>query len=65
MKLKTIKKRNNELIKLNIVKLKLYKKKQQFNLKFNTKQIELNLKKILQIIYQYHMINTEKFYVMR
>ncbi len=55
MKLKTIKKRNNELIKLNIVKLKLYKKKQQFNLKFNTKQIELNLKKILQIIYQYHM----------
>lgn len=55
MKLRTIKKYNNELLSLNLIKLKLYKKKQQNNFGFNIKQIEFIFKKILQIIYKYHI----------
>lgn len=57
MKLKILKKYNNKTLQLNILKLKLYKKKQSSNLNF--KKIELNLKKILNLIYEYH-INKKK-----
>ena len=57
MKLKILKKYKNKTLQLNLLKLKLYKKKQSPN--FNFKKIEFNLKKILNIIYEYH-INKKK-----
>ena len=60
MKIRKIKKFQYTLLKLNLIKDQVYKKKIQknnyddvFNIK--TEIIELHLKKALQIIYKYHM----------
>lgn len=60
MKIKKIKKFQNTLLKLNLIKNQVYKKKIQKNeydnvLNIKTEIIELHLKKALQIIYKYHM----------
>lgn len=55
MKIKNIKKHNKKLIQLQI--LKLYYKKKSYNFKTNIKQTELNLNKISNIIYNYHIHN--------
>lgn len=57
--MKVIKKENdkNKILRLNLLKLKLYKKKQYLNFNINLKKIELNLKKILHLIYEYHIKN--------
>ena len=56
MKIKNIIKRKNKLISLNILKSKSHKKFQISDLKTNTKQTELYLKKAAQILYMYHLV---------
>lgn len=55
MKIKNIVKRKNKLISLNILKSKLYRKSQVSTLKSKTKQTELHLKKVAQIVYRYQL----------
>jgi ribosomal protein S2 len=60
MKIRKIKKFQYTLLKLNLIKSQIYKKKIQKNhyddvLNIKTELIELHLKKALQIIYKYHM----------
>ena len=62
MKLKISKKYKNKPLQFNLLKLRLYKKKQSLN--FNLKTIELTLKKTLNIIYKYH-IKKKKIFILR
>jgi ribosomal protein S2 len=62
MKIRKIKKFQYTLLKLNLIKSQLYKKKMQknhhddiLNLNIKTELIELHLKRALQVVYRYHM----------
>jgi ribosomal protein S4 len=60
MKIRKIKKFQYTLLKLNLIKSQIYKKKIQKNnhddvLNIKTELIELHLKRSLQVIYKYHM----------
>ena len=53
MKLKRVKKPRNKLLQLQILKLRYKKKSYDFNV--NLKQMEINLHKISNVIYKYHI----------
>ena len=55
MKIKGLTKRRTKLLQLNILKLKLHRKLQLNSLEKSTKQTELYFKKVIQIIYRYHL----------
>lgn len=63
MKIKNIKKYNNKLLKLQL--LKLYYKKKSYHFKSNTniRQVELYLNKISNIIYNYHVNNKKILFI--
>lgn len=62
MKIKNIIKNQNKLLKLKLIKTKIYKKKDTFtNLKIE--DIEYRLKKGLQIIYRYHVSGKKILFV--
>lgn len=68
MKIKKIKSFKYKLLKLQLIKLKVYKKKikkQNYDNTVNIiiKQIELHLKKALQIIYEFHLNNKRIFFI--
>ena len=68
MKIKKIKSFKYKLLKLQLIKSKVYKKKikkQNYDNSVNIviEQIELHLKKALQIIYEFHLNNKRIFFI--
>lgn len=68
MKIKKVKKFKYKLLKLRLIKSRIYKikiKKNNFNDSINIilEQIELHLKKILQIIYEYHIYKKQIIFI--
>ena len=62
MKIKKILKYNNKLVKLKLIQSKVYNKKQYLkNIKIE--DIEYRLKKVLYIIYKYHIFNKKILFV--
>ena len=62
MKIKNIIKYKNKLLKLKLIKTKIYKKKDQLT---NTRieDIEYRLKKVLHVIYKYHTNNKRILFI--
>jgi ribosomal protein S2 len=68
MKIRKIKKFQYTLLKLNLIKSQVYKKKIQKNdhddvLNLKTEFIELHLKRALQVIYKYHMSHKKILFI--
>lgn len=68
MKIKKIKKYQYTLLKLNLIKSQVYKKKLQKNnhddvINIKTEHIELHLKTALQIIYKYHIYKKKILFI--
>ena len=68
MKIRKIKKLQYTLLKLNLIKSQVYKKKIQKNnhddiINIKTEHIELHLKSALQIIYRYHMYKKKILFI--
>jgi ribosomal protein S2 len=62
MKVKRIVKYQNKLLKLKLIKTKVYKKKNHFN-NLRIEDIEYRLKKALRIIYKYHTNNKKILFI--
>lgn len=62
MKIKTINKNKNKLLKLKIFQTKIYNKEQYLN-NIKIEEIEYRLKKISHIIYKYHNLNKTILFV--
>jgi ribosomal protein S2 len=62
MKIKKILKYRNKLLKLKLIKTKTYTKKQYYN-NLQLEDIQYRLKKILYIIYKYHIYNKKILFI--
>lgn len=62
MKIKKVKKYQNKLLKLKLIKTKIYNKKQYLN-NIKLEDIEYRVKKVLYIIYKYHISNKKILFV--
>lgn len=63
MKIKKIKSFKSELLKLQLINSKIYKKNQNNTTNISLEHIELCLKKGFQIIYKYHLNNKKIFFI--